>query len=468
MAILTDAQRKKLTQLLLIENGDLPSIDALMSVSGDGSGIMNYAERQKVQQYLRTLQGDPLALDALFGTSTVTGENAQLVLMRAALAGDGPSLDALLFGIPALREVGTRASLNLLQAANTAAFNCRKGDFIRNGSVTTMQVSWANFCVNAGTETASGGVLSVTASIEYPANANPATPGTRTQLLFSGSATGTVASGGVLTSDALPIAIPNGAFFRIWWRQVNTVGVCYSNIGPFQSVAALGDAQITSASDFTMSGTFTDDLNNNILWHSRCMGMTAGTNDVLVWGNSRSEGSGETVAGMDATGACGELARPLVPNHAMWRLGQAGSTLIAAAGSTPMQNQLIALSAPTTVLVEGGANDYNIGQTGAQVYANKITVVNKFPSSKKWNVTNIPRTTSTDSWATTVNQTVLGSEAQRLAGNVLDRANSGNFDRVIDYSPSVFEASPGIWNAPGYTGDGVHPLTAACKLISPF
>ena len=75
-----------------------------------------------------------------------------------------------------------------------------------------------------------------------------------------------------------------------------------------------------------------------------------------------------------------------------------------------------------------------------------------------------PTTTSTDNWATLVNQTTAGNDAQRLLFNPsvltnLGGAITGNFD-VASYMTAASK-----WNvtggAFGYTPDGIHGNAAS-------
>jgi hypothetical protein len=117
-----------------------------------------------------------------------------------------------------------------------------------------------------------------------------------------------------------------------------------------------------------------------------------------------------------------------------------------------------------------------------------------------WLCTVLPRTTSTDSWATTANQTLPSYEANRLAHNnwLRDASPAGfvaqaqalipyqDMVGVIDATPYV-ESSPagvplsatlpangqqlagmgGVWVGGSVTGDGIHPLDAGQALMGP-
>jgi lysophospholipase L1-like esterase len=81
--------------------------------------------------------------------------------------------------------------------------------------------------------------------------------------------------------------------------------------------------------------------------------------------------------------------------------------------------------------------------------------------------TNLPATTSTDAFATTANQTVVASEAQRLALNASMRAGGvANAWGVVDTARWAESATdPGKW-LPGLTADGTHPNRAGSVTIA--
>jgi lysophospholipase L1-like esterase len=117
----------------------------------------------------------------------------------------------------------------------------------------------------------------------------------------------------------------------------------------------------------------------------------------------------------------------------------------------------------TDFVCEYGVNDVQNGYTLAQIQANlqKIWALGTALGARVWQTTITPKTTSTDGYATTANQTrATGFEL----GGVCDQLNdwirttpsplSGYFDVRL-----AAESSPGsgLWKAPGHTTDGIHP-----------
>ncbi len=139
----------------------------------------------------------------------------------------------------------------------------------------------------------------------------------------------------------------------------------------------------------------------------------------------------------------------------------------------------------TTAIVEYCRNDMGDGRTAAQMEANLLTLwTTRHNAGQRVIQTTItPNTTSTDSWATTGNQTVAnaGVEAHRVSLNNWIRAGAptvggtavapGTSGALLagqvghplygywEIADEVETArNSGIWKA-GYTTDGLHPST---------
>ena len=140
----------------------------------------------------------------------------------------------------------------------------------------------------------------------------------------------------------------------------------------------------------------------------------------------------------------------------------------------------------TTAIVEYCRNDLGDGRTVAQMQANLLTLwtTRKNAGQRVIQTTITPNTTSTDSWATTGNQTVAnaGVESNRVSLNNWIRAGApivggtavapGTSGATLagqaghplygywEITDEVETArNSGIWKA-GYTTDGLHPNTA--------
>ncbi|MFN6994415.1 MAG: SGNH/GDSL hydrolase family protein [Aquincola tertiaricarbonis] len=115
-------------------------------------------------------------------------------------------------------------------------------------------------------------------------------------------------------------------------------------------------------------------------------------------------------------------------------------------------------------LVAFAVNDMTQSFTYAQFKANMVLIATRLRAlgfRKIGTVTGTPYTTSSDSWATTANQTQNGTVTPKVTAFNADidaGGFAGVFDFVWDIRPYV-QASAGIW-LPNVTTDGVHPAQA--------
>lgn len=137
------------------------------------------------------------------------------------------------------------------------------------------------------------------------------------------------------------------------------------------------------------------------------------------------------------------------------------------------------------VVCQYGRNDFTQSRTTAQVQADLIRLWTSLSArgSRVFQTTVTPSSTSTDSWATTANQTTHSSNAARVglndwlragapmrngsavaagvSGALVAGAVGHPLAGIFDVSDAVETArNSGIWKA-GYTGDGIHPSDVA-------
>ena len=106
------------------------------------------------------------------------------------------------------------------------------------------------------------------------------------------------------------------------------------------------------------------------------------------------------------------------------------------------------------------------GRTAVLAYADLLTIWALLQPLSVFSCTVNPASTSTDSFATTANQTTVASNAQRVALNNLLRT-SGMSSGVFDLADVVESArDSGLWKAPGYTADGLHESQLASLAIA--
>jgi hypothetical protein len=341
------------------------------------------------------------------------------------------------------------------QLGTTDPFNSRTFHYARD-NVQALQIAIPNWYGAGSTwETPSGGVTTVTASIEYPVNT------TFTQLKFSGSATGTIASGATLFSDMVAVTIPAGALFFVRMFLSNTVGITYNDAFNFSPL--FGDALDDTGVDLTLGGTIVDGFAGTIgILPVAICGPTNRTS-ICVIGDSRNAGTGDTTP--DATGEQGQASRALAGQVAMINLCVPGSFLANfLAGNT--QSSILAKKC-TVILGAHGINELVItpSATPAQLEAEVLQLQELYAPRPYYHGTLAPFTTGAWTNPTGSDQTINPGDINRTTFNTWVRAKSQPLTGFFEFDGPVemggVAAGNGLWNAPGFTADGIHPTTLA-------
>jgi lysophospholipase L1-like esterase len=314
------------------------------------------------------------------------------------------------------------------------------------------KVKIVNF--QGGAEVSSGGTIDVNAQIEYP-------PSTFTRLLFSGVALGTCANGGTLTSDltTLTTPIPDNTAFVLHIRQESTVGIIFNSV--FISSVANGDAATFNAADLTGT-TFADTLGGAICFPVEIYGLTSLPTYGLI-GDSLTNGAGD-ITSPNPSGDRGLIARSVgAGGRAYVNVAVSGETTGGFLANGTKRTALINSSGVTKVICSLGVNDiFTAPISLAQLQTNVIAIRALFPGIPFYQTTITPSTTSTDTWATTVNQTVRAQESVRVAFNTWLRA--GGFTQATGYIEvaNLYETAQnsGLIKV-GTTLDGLHFTTAS-------
>jgi hypothetical protein len=307
---------------------------------------------------------------------------------------------------PYTGQIATRSSVPVATNGTNKQMMSRSRHLCQQ-AVTSLQILVPNFYVTtAGVETALGATSTVTASIEYPA-------GTFTQVLFSASSSGTVPDGGMLLSDAVAVTIPRGVYFFVRMYITNTAGIYFGNHG----IIDFGNGEgfnygVSGIVDQTLGGTVINKDSIDCVYPLAIIGITNRAS-VAIIGDSRGYGQNDTNS--DSTGDRGEIARSVGPNYAYINLsvpGDKAQTWIA--NST--QRRLVAAYC-NRYPVQLGINDLTASRTSAQLITDFATIFGLL-GGKKYPVTIPPKSTSSDSWATTANQTVdAASNVNRISFN---------------------------------------------------
>lgn len=298
---------------------------------------------------------------------------------------------------------------------------------------------------NTWAELGTGSTASVKAAIEYPA-------GTYTQVLFGGSATGSIASGSNLVSDALSINIPINTEFWCRISFQNTGGVLYR---PITANSGIGDRVEVTATDKTTSGTIADSVPNYAYPPAAIISQT-NNRSVFMIGTSRTFGYTDTV---DGTGNVGEMERSIGPKYAYCNAGisfDSAANLVAA----HTKRAALANAYHTDVIVEHGANEGSDDLATRQGHLATIWAL--FPTLRVYGATLAPYTTSSDSWATVANQTVVWDQ---ITFNDWIRTKPAPLAGVFEISDPVCSSHNSNKWLPGLTGDGLHENSTGTAAI---
>lgn len=327
-----------------------------------------------------------------------------------------------------------------------------------------IQVCYANKRLSSGVgEVNAGASATYACDVEYPA-------GTVTTITFGAATTGTVEDGGFLRSDKtkLKARIPRGATFMMSHYQACAAGVIYhggtglNNVTG--SVPLSRETFVYGAAVANLVGTGNKPNNQNA---SVCFKPTL----ILGWttrpsfaiaGDSKQDNAvlHDTVG--DLLGLVGESQRIIGASYAHVNLAMTGEALSEALGRYTLRQVLASYC--SNVISNYGRNDLSNGRTAAQIMADISTfrVLLGKPFAQH---TITPVSTSTDAWATTVNQTTAVNNAARITLNDSLRFGASGIDYLVEVADSVETArNSGIWKA-GYTADGTHQLQVAFKSI---
>lgn len=359
---------------------------------------------------------------------------------------------------------------------NTSSTNktaTSRSHHIARDTITALKILLPNWYWSRATtltETAGGGNITYTASVEYPA-------GTFTQIKFSGSSSVVAASNSDTLSDYATVYIPRGASFwiRTFVSAATAIVFTDSNTGFPQRDLANGEAYEYSAStttDKTMGGTVNDNgaASAPILSPLAIVAQTR-MPTVLIVGDSRDWGFTDLGT---ALGDLGDIARSVGPSYGYINAGCPGDTF---SGLISAHTHRAALGSYVSHVIIGDAiNALRAGGSGqnksaATVLGELQTVLGYFSGNRRFTTTcGGPNPSSTDSFATLANQTVNSNSAQIIAYNDAIRAGVSNSLGYFEIADQVESArNSGKWYVTGgafaTTTEGLHSTTATYQRI---
>lgn len=318
-----------------------------------------------------------------------------------------------------------------------------------------IHVAYANWRRVSGSESNGANNITVRGAVEYPS-------GTYTPLYFNGSRDVVIHPGGTAISDPCSIVIPLGTQF--WTRTEVIVGsgesFMYHNLRTED-----GEASQTGAGDLTTSGTITGS--------SPSYGPCAIFEDFLSATELRIGGIGDSI--MMGTGDTtkvnwGWFARAFGAVVPAQRVAFGSETALNFSGQQSTYRRLPLLEGANIIICSYGINDISSSLANIQTRLTNVWTRAAATGVPVVQCTLTPSTTSTDSWATTTNQTVTSNETKRTQLNDWIRSLPSPISGYIEIADIAETArNSGLWKVTGAanyaTSDGLHPSTAMHTLI---
>jgi hypothetical protein len=340
-----------------------------------------------------------------------------------------------------LRLVATRTSVPE-EFTDQAQIYCVFSTFARD-LISSPRVVWSHWYGN-GVSPGAGKNLTVTAELEYPA-------GVYTPITFSGALSKTTGPLTNITSDPIPVTIPSGAIFKI--RGLYT-GYCNVHRGPD---ATIGEGTVFPATGLTLATGRVAAFNGNLVYAPSAIVASSNARSVMILGDSRPSGLGDVYSRADGSygNAGGALNAYAWAQMVQW--GGKASEYLTAAGA--LQAELAAYA--TDIVSELAANDLFAAATAASIIATQASIRALYPTKRFHLCTIEPKSSSTDNYATLVNQTTDPTNAQLQLYNTAVLANAMGYDTPLNFA-IVAESSvgSGLWKVDGtankYVLDGIH------------
>lgn len=306
--------------------------------------------------------------------------------------------------------------------------------------------------------------------VEYP-------QGTFTQITWSNATSVTVGAGVTVVSDMVGVIIPAGTKF--WERTVNLTSTV-TNFPLIELPAASTTLSVddgNDAADKGNSGTIAPSSGVTTFGAAAVMGTIgiANARGFVIVGDSIPFGQGD-ISSVGTKDGSGFLARALdTHGYPYVKITRSSMRAVQFVSSLALPTAFINALSFTDVIQQLGINDLFTGsRTQAQLLADHQTIYGLFTGKKIYQTTLTPISSSTDSWATTTNQTAsaAGTMAQINSVNSAIRAIPANVNAVLEVADAAMSARDSdIWNAPPSVGqpmtqDGTHPKSFGAASIA--
>jgi lysophospholipase L1-like esterase len=341
--------------------------------------------------------------------------------------------------------------------------------FYTRTAVTSLQVRFGCWyeLTSTNVETAPGSNCVIKGDVEYPV-------GVCHPLTFSGSASVTVTAGSDVLSDTVSVTIPTNTQAWVGEYLTNASGLVLSDVVGDTSTGDSINVGVSGITDRTVTCTSVPNSGGFQSFPLAVIGQVPNNQaSVCLLGDSIVEGAHDTYSG--TSGELGILARSVGPTLGYINMGVSGDSSTRFNASHTQRVKLLPYCT-STISGYGHNNFANDGEGLATMEASLATMYatvlpNMFGSYPTLiQTTIIPWTTSTDSWATTVNQnttafqtSVAGYNTDLLAATVGPKGGSYNTSSILGTGTgnSLWIVTP----SPPYTPDGVHPAPVGYALI---
>lgn len=307
-----------------------------------------------------------------------------------------------------------------------------------------LQFVFANFYPTVTTESSNANAITIAVSLEYG--------GMITRLFFDGARTKLIDQGGIAMTDPIFRDIPVGAtFFTRIWVSVPVDGNTYPQglglIGSSGEGKSTGDQTLTTGA----LGASTE----------------SGFGPVAIVGTPAQDNAvafaliGDSMIG-DANGD-GWPVLAVQNKFGYSLISRPGSDVTTLQKNSGNVYRLRLLRFFTHAIVTFGSNDWNLAAAFAtqEGYIKDLIRNLKTAGLEVYYATTLPRSTSTDAWATTANQTVYAGNSYNTKRQTFNtNLRNGVYGVKVLDAAAVVETSPnsiGVWKA-AMTGDGIHPL----------
>ncbi|WP_133054330.1 GDSL-type esterase/lipase family protein [Mycolicibacter kumamotonensis] len=273
------------------------------------------------------------------------------------------------------------------------------------------------------------GPITFSASLEVISSTSPGTVvGQLWRLTFGGRTTPILDPGGQILSDPLGLSLAAGDVIAV--RTYLSSGTAYAPELTWGNASTGVPGGFTAGSDLTAPGSAAiPDSTGYYYGPANVLGYPDDANNaksVLALGDSIGHGGGDiSWTYTIPTKMWGFLPRALSGKAGLLNLAIGGDEATLFQGTNGSFRRISVAGRTNSAIIEYGANDLGAGVSAASLEAAVLDLASKLRRlgiSKVFLLTIVPRSTSTDNWATITNQTTDPSNPQRVLYNTWVRA----------------------------------------------